>query len=406
MESRTRSVEVKFPLIIIRSSRFVKPFERIGRLSGVKEVGWVSLAILPILAAFTIFLLSFSVIATISRPEVQEVQREAGAGAFLLIPGINPYIPILYGWIAIVIAIILHEGAHGVIASRLGFRVKSGGLLLLLGIPVGAFVELDDKELREKRTRDVNRVISAGPFANVAIAVISLIVLIALTSGLTTVGDVVVADVVKGSPAESVGLSKGDFILSIDGEPVSSVTEVGNIISSKRVGDTVELMIGRGERLSNLFTMNVTLGDLGDGKPRLGVLLQELNADTYLENYKSQSLSNPLIHFIIPDFSPRAAVVPPYADSIVWLYHHPTLGDAYSYVAKFLFWLWFVNVNVGLFNALPIFPLDGGQALRKVLSSTIGRRTGEGVVNLITTVVAVLLVGMIALLIAFPYLAR
>jgi membrane-associated protease RseP (regulator of RpoE activity) len=42
-------------------------------------------------------------------------------------------------------------------------------------------------------------------------------------------------------------------------------------------------------------------------------------------------------------------------------YTSSLFGNSFAPVANILFWLWFVNFNVGIFNALPIGPLDGGQ---------------------------------------------
>jgi membrane-associated protease RseP (regulator of RpoE activity) len=42
-------------------------------------------------------------------------------------------------------------------------------------------------------------------------------------------------------------------------------------------------------------------------------------------------------------------------------YTSSVFGAAFAPLANMLFWLWFINFNVGIFNALPIGPLDGGQ---------------------------------------------
>jgi membrane-associated protease RseP (regulator of RpoE activity) len=64
----------------------------------------------------------------------------------------NPYLPLLYGWLGIVVALIVHEGAHGVVARRYNYTVRSSGIVLFLGIPIGAFVETDENETPSRAT--------------------------------------------------------------------------------------------------------------------------------------------------------------------------------------------------------------------------------------------------------------
>ncbi len=49
--------------------------------------------------------------------------------------------------------------------------------------------------------------------------------------------------VIPGSPADKAGLMENDIILDIDGEKIDSDHPLANIISTKRVGDTVKLRI-------------------------------------------------------------------------------------------------------------------------------------------------------------------
>jgi membrane-associated protease RseP (regulator of RpoE activity) len=82
----------------------------------------------------------------------------------------------------------------------------------------------------------------------------------------------------------------------------------------------------------------------------------------------------------------------PYSDLMASKYSS-TLGPAFPIIANFLFWLWFINFNVGIFNALPIGPLDGGQ----LYNSLIERKVGAGSTrfrnaSLILTLVMVLIV--------------
>jgi membrane-associated protease RseP (regulator of RpoE activity) len=62
------------------------------------------------------------------------------------IPGINPVIPIVYGIVGLVVAIIVHEFAHGILTRVGKMKIKSLGLILLV-VPMGAFVEPDEEQI-------------------------------------------------------------------------------------------------------------------------------------------------------------------------------------------------------------------------------------------------------------------
>lgn len=69
---------------------------------------------------------------------------------------------------------------------------------------------------------------------------------------------VLVADVVKGSPAEEAGIQPGDVIVSVDDTPVGNTDELQTEIMYRRPGDVVQIGILRnGDRI----TLPVTLGE-------------------------------------------------------------------------------------------------------------------------------------------------
>ena len=53
--------------------------------------------------------------------------REIGPQSHLLIPGLNPYLPWTYGWIALVVTIIIHEAGHGIVARVHNIKIESTG---------------------------------------------------------------------------------------------------------------------------------------------------------------------------------------------------------------------------------------------------------------------------------------
>lgn len=84
----------------------------------------------------------------------------------------------------------------------------------------------------------------------------------------------------------------------------------------------------------------------------------------------------------------------PYSDLMAHEYRSNVLGSALPLVANMLFWLWFINFNVGIFNALPIGPLDGGQFYKSLIENRIRSRpsTLKNAATLVTLVMTVIVV--------------
>ena len=59
---------------------------------------------------------------------------------------------------------------------------------------------------------------------------------------------VLIYEVTLGSSAYSAGLQRGDLILSVNGEKVSSVSELRNKIMTKKIGDKIKIKYSRGGR--------------------------------------------------------------------------------------------------------------------------------------------------------------
>ena len=64
-----------------------------------------------------------------------------------------------------------------------------------------------------------------------------------LPAGIT--GGAVIADVSRGSPAERVGIQKGDIVVAADGAPIRSVSRLRNQIGLTPIGKTLQLTVQR-----------------------------------------------------------------------------------------------------------------------------------------------------------------
>jgi hypothetical protein len=93
----------------------------------------------------------------------EEVLDMPAGGTFLL-PGVN--LPLFEGIIALVVIMLVHEGAHAVLARIGKIPVASSGIVLFGVIPIGAFVEPDEGKLAKADDVRQSRVLIAGCTAN------------------------------------------------------------------------------------------------------------------------------------------------------------------------------------------------------------------------------------------------
>ena len=393
--------EVKFPLILIHTPFGLDFFDKVAATKAARVYAKFNIYLMPIITALAIGLIAMSLIATFSNAAARAGERNLGPQSNLLIPGLNPYLPWTYGWIALVVTIIIHEAGHGIVARVYNVKVDSTGLLLILGFPIGAFVNIAQEELSRTPLKQKSAILTAGPLNNMIIALVSLVALYFIASSLTPIPThnipqygVVVIGVGDHSLAGSIGLSKGAIVETVAGQKVHNTDELTKILKSN-LGNTVGIMWQ--DESGHQITRSVTLPESVQANHGvLGVTITNGVPDPVqvLNKYKDAFTfhSNPIILLFPPTIVQEAV---PYSDLMAPKYHSNTLGPAFPAVANMIFWLMFFNFNVGIFNALPIGPLDGGQFYnslieRKVNSKKKKLKNASLVVTLVMTAVVIM----------------
>ena len=150
--------------------------------------------LMPVITAIMLFFIILSIANLISNVSAREGIREIGPRANLLIPVINPFLPLTYTLVALIISVFIHEAGHGVVARVHGIKVESTGIAFVLFVPVGAFVNLDRDELSKATLKQKSAVLTAGPLNNMILAGISFAVLFATLSSLTPVASTVTSN--------------------------------------------------------------------------------------------------------------------------------------------------------------------------------------------------------------------
>jgi len=397
--------EVKLPLILIHTPFGLDFFDRVARWRAARFYADFNTYLMPAITALAIFLIIGSLMIILSNAGARGAVASVGPTANLLIPGLNPYLPITYGWAALVITIIIHEAGHGIVARVYNIRVDSTGLVLFLGLPIGAFVNIERDELNKVTFKQKSAVLTAGPLNNMILAGASLLGLFLIVSTLTPLPPdpnapqfgVMAVTVNSGSLAESIGMEPESVIQYIGGQEIRTIEELGSQLSTN-LGNTVDItwINAAGETVTRQATLPAAVEP---GRGTLGVTVTPLPADpqAVLDRYTRFFGTNPLA-LLLPPTMQQGAV--PYSDLMAPRYESSALGIAYAPIANLLFWLWFINFNVGIFNALPIGPLDGGQ----LYGSLIEKRAKSKVVAKNASMLMTLaMAAIVAAALALPY---
>ncbi len=401
-----KAIEFHPPLLIIRTKRGLNLLDRISRYDIVYWVGWLFVVMMPLITLMGLYVITRSVNILVTNIFAREFVRSITPLANLLIPGLNPYLPIVYGWVALIIGIVVHEAAHGVLARSLSIQVKSTGLLLFLIVPVGAFVDVDDKEIRASKARNAGRILAAGPGSNMFVALVSLALLLAVLGSATPVVDGIgVTAVAEGYPAHAAGLLPGDVITKVNGVSIAGWDYVYTAFSRLKPGDSVELSVVRlvdGVIIGSYdLGLTAAVNPYNSSRGYLG--LAGVGLRDALDNYRGAWLSNPFIYLVWPTFSAANQELIPFSDLMVRFYTSP-LGALMPILANLFFWVWFVNFNLSIFNALPIYPLDGGHAFRVILQGALRNVVSERVVARLTMGVTLIVLGLVLSMLVFPYI--
>ena len=399
-------VEVKLLVLILVHTPFgLEFFDRLAKTRPAKLYAKFNIYLMPAITVLAIFLVIGSLMVMFANAQAREGVRGAGFAANLLIPGFNPYLPVTYGLAALVITIIIHEAGHGIVARVYNIRVDSTGIVLFLGIPIGAFVNIEREELNRATLKQRSAVLTAGPLNNMILAGACLVALYFVVSTLvplppdinTPKFGVLVVSVNGGSLAESIGIEPESVIQYVAGQQITSTETLSQSLRTN-LGNTIDIAWTNkdGDSIMRQLTLP---GAAEPGRGILGVSITPLSSEPrqVLDTYKKQFGQNPLAILLPPTFQEGLV---PFSDLMAPKYTSSVFGHSFAPVANMLFWLWFVNFNVGIFNALPIGPLDGGQLYGALIENKAKSKALAKNANMLLTLVMAAIVFAVLLL---PY---
>ena len=261
----------------------------------------------------------------------------------VLIPGVTltSAPAILYFLLSIPIVLVIHEGAHGIVATLEKIKIKTGGFAIFIALFAG-FVEPDEKEFDDARKISKLRVIGAGATSNVIFAFALGAIL--LTNPLFALilpepflewfydapDGVGIISIIEGSGAEKAGLQKNDVITGID--DIAIITPVDFQKADLKPGDTVTVTVQRDGQLLQLPVEIMPSPDDPD-KGLVGIM-------------RDSAFYKPVYNFI--EWDPQ--------------------------VSMFLLWLWMISFFIGIINMLPLPILDGGKFIYTIIEKKASER--------------------------------
>jgi len=247
-------------------------------------------------------------------------------------PGPIVGVPFWYWLIAIFIIIFVHETSHGILARLAKVKLKNYGIILLLLLPVGAFVEPDDKKLKRVKMTQKLQIFAAGSFANFITGLIflGLGMLLASSVLIPSIRPYVIEPygvyfngTMAGYPAHDVNLT--GVITDMNSIPIKTTDNLSGLLNSTNPGTNISIITSMG-------------------------------------NY--------------------SVITVPRPDSLAGSFigiSYPTTYYAYrqwSAVALQLFtWLVGLSIGVGIANLLPMKPFDGGLMLEEISARFLKKHT-------------------------------
>jgi membrane-associated protease RseP (regulator of RpoE activity) len=202
-----------------------------------------------------------------------------------------------------------------------------------------------------------------------------------------------------GMPAQAAGLLPKDVLVSVNNVTVNSTAELRALLDNKTLGDVVSVTVVRGEMWQSQFSTFVNLTVI-ENRTAMGIGVADLMIKERLGYYQTIS-SDRLFMYLVPPALGSGLV--PFSDSLAPFYSH-WIGTQWQVWANVFFWLWFVNVNLAVFNALPIYPLDGGRMFNIALKNISRLREREKLVSGITLAVTAALVSVLVLTVLIPFI--
>jgi membrane-associated protease RseP (regulator of RpoE activity) len=323
--------------ILSRTSRGIRVFADVSVISGFIMMGYAFYFLLNNVSNFFV-----------AQNEFQELT--------VLIPGVTltSAPAIAFFLLSIPIVLVMHEGAHGIVAALEKIKIKTGGFAIFIALFAG-FVEPDEEEFDKAKKISKLRVIGAGATSNVMFAIVLGAIMLTnpifgmVLESLPLFGEVItntfyelpqgvlILSIIENSGAEQAGLFANDVITSINGIPINGPADFPIL----NPGETASVSVLRDSQTLE-FGVEIMPSPEDPNRGLIGIMRD--NSIPY----------KPVMNFIDwtnVDFN----------------------------VSMFLLWLWMISFFIGIINMLPLPILDGGKFIHTIIDKRISDNAVNGV---------------------------
>jgi len=329
---------------VARNEKFIKAFNFASLV-----IGFAGMGLICVLLVYNLYKIAFFPAAVSGVGLVLPIKAK---GVF--------YVPFFYWIISILVVASVHEFSHGMIARFSKVKIKSSGfafLALLLPIIPAAFVEPDEKELKKKKTKQQLQVFAAGPFSNIVIGFIflGLFFLIAPPVADSTLdfNGANITEISNHSVVLGTNISVGDSIHKIDSMNITYVDDFVAAMQNKTPGEQINLETEKGN-----YTVTLGKSPTNESKAYLGVSVAQ-NKEI-----------KPKVKEKFGSFAPNA---------LIW-------------VIGLFWWLYLLNVGIGIFNLVPVGPIDGGRMVYVSLLKRYREEKAKRIANWISIIFLMVIV--------------
>lgn len=325
--------------------------------------------------------------------------------------------------------ILVHELGHFVMAKRAGvkveefaigfpprlFSVRRGETAYSINlIPLGGYVKMLGEEdpsfprsFAAARRRWRVAILAAGATMNILLAILLFAGAYAAGWPQVTKSEVVITQVVPGSPAAAAGLREGDVILAFNGQTIDQPEQLPPL-SQDSLGKVTALTIRRGQQTIVVSLIPRTTWPEGQGPIGIAIMARPLKIEpvhyqplSALINGARQTIETITITLTLPLLVLRGLIPADVARPIGPFGMYQLTSQAATETVATGWWFPILSVagtvsaGLGLANLLPIPGLDGGRLLFVLIETIRGRRVSpkrEGQIHLVGLALLVSLV--------------
>jgi regulator of sigma E protease len=325
--------------------------------------------------------------------------------------------------------ILVHELGHFILAKRAGVKVEEFAIgfpprlfsirrgetdYSLNLVPLGGYVRMlgEEDPTFPRSFAAASRlwriaILAAGASMNILVAVFLFAGAYAAGWPQVTKSEVVISQVMPGSPAAKAGLQQGDVIVAFDGHQIDRAEELPQL-SQNSLGKLTTVEIRRNDKTLNVTLVPRTTWPEGEGPIGIGIMRHAIRVEPVYYPLPSafvhgveQTIQTLWITLTIPVLVLRGLIPADIARPVgpIGIYQITSQATAETITTGWLFPILSVAATVsaglGLANLLPIPGLDGGRLLFVVIEAIRGRRVSpqrEGRIHLVGLALLVSLV--------------